>query len=305
MNRNVTFENNPLTLLGRRLGVNDAAPPCTMTSAETEEVSLDSFGSRVRLVHFFTSLDTPVCDLQVREFDRRAGDLRAPAQAVRGSGKPGSPSRLRADEPGDLAPVVIGVSMDLPFAHKRFSETFGIRHSVLLSDHRYASFGINYGLLIKEWNLLARGCLIIDRGNSIRYMQLVEEISNPPDFDDAFDMLGKVLENPEPRIAVGRPNGQDAENSLPLSKDALGPMLERVPGWALADDSRISKMYRFKGFAEAKQFLDVVSRLAEEHNHHPSFYLDYNRLEVTLTTHSAGGLTQSDFIMAKIIDQLS
>jgi thiol peroxidase len=305
MNRNVTFENNLLTLVGRRLDVSDAAPACSMTNTETDEVSLDSFGSRVKLVHFFTSLDTPVCDLQVREFDRRAGALRPPGQAVWGPGKPGSSPRPRADEPWGVAPVVIGVSMDLPFAHKRFSETFGIRHSVLLSDHRYASFGINYGLLIKEWNLLARGCLIIDRGNSIRYMQLVEEITNPPDFDEAFEMLAKVLEHPVPRNAGGTTKEPDSENSLPLSKDALGPMLERVSGWTLADGSRISKIYRFKGFAEAKQFLDIVSRLAEEHNHHPSFRLDYNRLEVTLSTHSAGGLTQNDFIIAKIIDQLS
>jgi len=195
--------------------------------------------------------------------------------------------------------------MDLPFAQKRFSETFGIRHSVLLSDHRYASFGINYGLLIKEWNLLARGCLISDRGNIIRYLQIVEEISNPPDFDDAFENLEEVLEHPGSTNSGGLPNGSTVEKALPLPKDALGPMLEQVPGWELADGSRILRRFKFKGFAEAKQFLDILSRLAEEHNHHPSFYLDYNRLEVTLTTHSAGGLTKNDFIMAEIINQLS
>jgi thiol peroxidase len=301
MNRNVTFENNPLTLIGRRLDVNDAAPACTLANHETDEISLDSFGRRVRLVHFFTSLDTPVCDLQVREFDRRAGALvtaGSGAAALRDLGP--DPAR-----PEGFPPVVIGVSMDLPFAHKRFSETFGIRYSVLLSDHRYASFGINYGLLIKEWNLLARGCLIIDRANIIRYMQLGEEISDPPDFDDAFDTLGEVLEHPGSPNPGGASSGSAAQKALPLPGDALGPMLERVPGWALADCSRISRKYRFKDFADAKQFLDMVSRIAEEHNHHPSFSLDYNRLEVTLTTHSAGGLTKNDFIMAEIINQLS
>jgi thiol peroxidase len=278
MNRTVSFENNPLSLRGRCIGEGDAAPPCTLTNRDAEEITLDSLGDTVKLVHFFQSLDTPICDLQVREFDRRAAAL------------------------GADAPLVVGVSMDLPFAHKRFSETFGIRHTVLLSDHRYASFGINYGVLIGEWNLLARGCLVIDGERTIRYFQLVEEITNPPDFDQAFERLEEALRSaraPAAPSLAPRPG-----KALPLTRDAIGSQLARTPGWELAKGSRISRRYEFNSFAEAKRFLDMLSLLAEERNHHPSFSLDYDRLEVSLTTHTAGGLTNDDFAMARFINQL-
>jgi len=329
MNRTVSFENNPLTLIGRRLSAGDAAPVCTLTNGDSAEVSLGSFGGKTRLIHFFPSLDTPVCDLQVREFDRMASALGkrrrlAGAEAAPRAESSGDPPKqaphadARCVPPHpDAEPLVIGVSMDLPFALKRFSETFGIGSTLLLSDHRRSSFGINYGVLIKEWNLLARGVLIIDRDDSIRYFRLVEEISNPPDFgealgklEEAMSALGRSGELRAPSkiraaTALGAEHRGSKTAPVPLPGESIGPMLERLPGWKLANGSRISRGYSFKSFADAKRFLDVVSLLADERNHHPSFFLDYNRLEISLTTHSAGGLTSEDFTLAGIINQAS
>jgi 4a-hydroxytetrahydrobiopterin dehydratase len=80
--------------------------------------------------------------------------------------------------------------------------------------------------------------------------------------------------------------------------------MAQVPGWELVDNQKIVKRFRFVDFAEAKLFLDTVSVIAEEQNHHPALLLNYNRLSVTLTTHEVSGLTQDDFTMARIIDQL-
>jgi thiol peroxidase len=92
--------------------------------------------------------------------------------------------------------VVVGISMDLPFAQKRFCETFEIRNVRVVSDYKSASFGINYGLLIKELRLLARSVMIADNNNILRYLQIVPELTSPPDYEDAIKGLGEVIRNP-------------------------------------------------------------------------------------------------------------
>jgi thioredoxin-dependent peroxiredoxin len=123
------------------------------------------------VVNFFPSLDTPVCDLQVKEFNQRAAKL--------------SPQV-----------VVIGVSKDLPFAQARFCSANEIKNEVVLSDYRFTSFGLNYGFLIKELNLLARGSLIIDQNDRISYIQVVSEITHSVNFNEVFDALQGLLSAP-------------------------------------------------------------------------------------------------------------
>ncbi|MCM8778188.1 MAG: 4a-hydroxytetrahydrobiopterin dehydratase [Candidatus Omnitrophica bacterium] len=90
----------------------------------------------------------------------------------------------------------------------------------------------------------------------------------------------------------------------PLPKEKIERLLTQYRDWQLVEDKKISKEFRFKDFGEAKYFLDLVSIIAEEQGHHPTMSLIYNKLKITLTTHAAGGLTENDFIMAKIIDEL-
>ena len=115
------------------------------------------------------SLDTPVCDLQLRRFNSEAAQF-----------------------PADI--VVLNISMDLPFAVSRFCSSAGIERVRALSDHRDASFGTAFGVLIKELRLLARSVFILDRENVVRYREIVPELSTHPDYEKALRALKAVGE---------------------------------------------------------------------------------------------------------------
>ena len=114
------------------------------------------------------SLDTPVCDLQLRRFNTEAAGL-----------------------PGDV--VVLNVSMDLPFAIARFCTSAGIDKARALSDYRDAAFGLSYGVLIKELRLLARAIFVLDRTDVIRYVEVVPEVTDHPDYDKAVAAARQIL----------------------------------------------------------------------------------------------------------------
>ncbi len=282
MDRTITFEKLPLTLAGRTLDLEMRAPDFTALTTDLQDTTLAAYGPTVKLISFFPSIDHPICDLQVREINRKA---RALPETV----------------------AVIGISRDIPFALKRFRETFDIRNIDLISDYRYGSFGLNYGVLIKELNLLTRGAFILDRGNVLRYRQIVRELTNQPDFDDIFNHLDEVLLDPE-RTPASPVSFEciPCEGTAPtLTDEVILSLMPEIPAWELIENRKISRQFTFRDFIEAKSFLDILAAIAEEQGHHPSFILNYNRLRVTLTTHAAGGLTDNDFIMARIIDQLA
>ena len=168
MVRTVTFKGASLTLIGKTVKEGMAAPDFKLISQDLKEVGLSDFDGKIKIINFFPSLDTPVCDLQVKEFNKKAVGL--------------SP---------DI--VVIGISKDLPFAQARFCSLNEIKNEIVLSDYRFSSFGLNYGFLIKELNLLARGTLIIDKSQRIRYIQLVNEITHSVSFDEVFNKLQNLL----------------------------------------------------------------------------------------------------------------
>jgi thiol peroxidase len=282
MDRTITFEKSPLTLAGRTLELEMMAPDFTALTTDLQDTTLANYGKTVKLISFFPSIDHPICDLQVREINRKA---RALPETV----------------------TVIGISRDIPFALKRFRETFDVRNIDLISDYRYGSFGLNYGVLIKELNLLTRGVFILDRGNVLRYRQIVRELTNQPDFDDIFKHLDEVLVDPErtPASPVSFECIPFKGTAPPLTDEVMPSLMPQIPAWELIENRKISRQFTFRDFIEAKSFLDILAAIAEEQGHHPSFILNYNRLRVTLTTHAAGGLTDNDFIMARIIDQLA
>jgi len=163
----VTFKGTPMTLVGRDLTVGSPAPDFKVVSQEMKDVCLSNFKGKIKVITFFLSLDTPVCDLQVKEFNKRAS---------------GFSSNV----------VVLGISKDLPFAQKRFCQSNDIKNVVVLSDYKDSSFGLNYGLLIKEMNLLARGVAIVDKKDILRYMEIVEELTTPPSYEEALKALAEV-----------------------------------------------------------------------------------------------------------------
>ena len=166
----MTFKGSPVTLVGRVLKTGAEAPDFRLISGGMKEARLGDFKGKVKVITSFPSLDTPVCDLQVKEFNKRAAGLSGDA-------------------------VIIGVSKDLPFAQKRFCESFDIKDITVLSDYKSSSFGINYGLLIKELGLLARAVIIVDKNDTVRYLQIVPELATPPDYRAALTELDLILKS--------------------------------------------------------------------------------------------------------------
>jgi thioredoxin-dependent peroxiredoxin len=165
--RIITMKGKPLTLIGPDIKTGDEAPGFTVIDERLNEVSLRDFAGKTKVISVTPSLDTPVCDLQLRRFNREAASM-----------------------PQDV--VLLNISMDLPFAISRFCSMAGIDQAKALSDHRDASFGTAYGVLIKELRLLARSIFVIDKNNIVRYKELVAEQSNHPDYEKALKMLREV-----------------------------------------------------------------------------------------------------------------
>ncbi len=163
----VTMQGNPLTLLGRERKVGDSAPDVEVLDNDLSPVQISSFQGKVCIISTVPSLDTPVCDMETRRFNEEAGQLGSDV-------------------------VILTVSMDLPFAQKRWCGAAGIDKVVTLSDHRDASFGEDYGVLIKELRLLARAVFVVDKGGVIQYIQLVKEITQEPDYDAVLDAVKAV-----------------------------------------------------------------------------------------------------------------
>jgi thiol peroxidase len=160
----VTMRGKTLTLTGRGLSVGDVAPDVTLLDQEVNEVRLSKYQDKIKVISVTPSLDTPVCDLQLRRFNSEAVSL-----------------------PADV--VVLNISMDLPFAIARFCTAAGIDRVKTLSDHRDASFGNAFGVLIKELRLLARSVFILDKDNTVRYIEIVPELSVHPDYEKALGAL--------------------------------------------------------------------------------------------------------------------
>lgn len=164
----VTFLGNPLTLTGDSVEVGNKAPDFAAVRGDLSTFRLSGEAGKVVVINSVPSLDTPVCAAQARRFNQEAAAL------------------------GPDVKVLL-VSMDLPFAQKRFCATEGIANLETVSDHREAAFGLGYGLLVKELRLDARAVLVVDRQGILRYRQLVGEISHEPDYEAALEAVRRVL----------------------------------------------------------------------------------------------------------------
>jgi thioredoxin-dependent peroxiredoxin len=157
----VTFQGNPLTLLGKEVKAGEKAPEFEVLDNGLAPVRLAKYQGKVVIISAVPSLDTPVCDLETRRFNEEAAKLGE-----------------------DVA--VVTISMDLPFAQARWCGAAGVKHVTTLSDHKEASFGLAYGVLIKELRLLSRAVYVVDRKGVIRYVEVVKEITHEPDYDAAL-----------------------------------------------------------------------------------------------------------------------
>jgi thiol peroxidase len=157
----VTFKGRGMTLLGPEFSVGDTAPAFALLGTDLAPVTSESFAGKVLLIVSVPSLDTAVCNVEARRFNAEAEKL--------GEGD-----------------AVLVVSMDLPFAQKRWAEEAGADTIITASDHRDASFGLAFGLLVKELRLLARAVYVLDRAGKATYCEIVREMTDEPDYGAAI-----------------------------------------------------------------------------------------------------------------------
>ena len=155
-------------MLGQEIKVSDKAPELEALDNGLSPVKLSAFQGKVLIISAVPSLDTPVCDLETRRFNAEAAKL---GQEV----------------------VVLTISMDLPFAQKRWCGAAGVTHVTTLSDHKEAAFGLAYGVLIRELRLLTRAVFVVDRQGVVRYVELVREITHEPDYDAALKAVQECM----------------------------------------------------------------------------------------------------------------
>src|SRR5436305_10226507 len=155
-----SLRGNPNTLIGPKLKPGHTAPDFNLVDNGLKPVSLKDTGNKVRIISVVPSLDTPVCDAQTKKFNEEVANL------------PGVD--------------IITVSMDLPFAQKRWCGAFGVDKVKMLSDHKDGSFGSNYGTLIKELRIESRAIFVLDKNNTIKHAEYVKEVADFPNYEAAL-----------------------------------------------------------------------------------------------------------------------
>ena len=163
----ITMGGNPVTLIGKEIKVGDKAPDFTALKSDLSPYSLKDVGDGVKIISVVPSLDTGVCELQTISFNEKAAEL----DGV----------------------TILTLSVDLPFAQGRFCSANNIDKVITLSDHRDLSFGMNYGYVIEELRLLARGIVILDKDNIVKYVEYVKEVTDHPDYDKAIEEVKKLI----------------------------------------------------------------------------------------------------------------
>lgn len=162
----VTMGGNPVTLIGNEAKPGDKAPDFTVLTGDLQPYSLKDAGNKVKIISVVPSLDTGVCEMQTLRFNNEASKLKDT--------------------------VILTISVDLPFAQKRFCEANSVENVVVLSDHKDLSFGMNYGFVLEEHRLLSRGIVVLDRDNTIRYVEYVKEVREHPDYEKALAEAAKL-----------------------------------------------------------------------------------------------------------------
>ena len=162
-----TLRGNPLTLIGPERKAGDAAPDFDCVDNALQAVNLAKTGGNVRIFSVVPSLDTPVCDAQTKRFNEEAAKL--------------------------TGVDIYTISMDLPFAQKRWCGAFGVDRVKMLSDHRDGSFGSAYGTLIKELRIHSRAIFVLDGSNQIRHAEYVKEVADHPNYDAALGAARSLI----------------------------------------------------------------------------------------------------------------
>ena len=164
--KKVNFKKHPVNLKGALPQTGMPAPSFSLVKTDLATISLEDFKGKTLVLNIFPSLDTGICATSVRKFNQLASNMKDT--------------------------LVLAISRDLPFAHSRFCTVEGIENVIPLSDFRGTSFSEDYGVMMTDGplqGLLARAVVIIDPDQIVRYVQLVPEITQEPDYDEVLRRL--------------------------------------------------------------------------------------------------------------------
>ena len=164
----ITLQGNPMTLVGKVVHVGDQAPDFEVLANDLSPFKLSSLQGQVVIICSVPSLDTPTCDIETRWFNEEAAKLGPKV-------------------------MILTISMDLPFAQKRWCGAAGVDRVTTYSDHREAAFGQAYGVLIKELRLLARAVFVVDKAGTLQYLQVVKELSSEPDYGEVLKAVERLI----------------------------------------------------------------------------------------------------------------
>jgi len=166
-NNVIKFAGNPMTLVGPEIKIGDKAPDFTALTPDLAPLSLSSTKGQVRVISVVPSIDTSVCDIQTRRFNEEAAKIDGL--------------------------TILSISVDLPFAIKKYCATKGIENIKTLSDHKDLDFGLKYGFVIEELRLLTRGTIVIDRDDIVRHIEYVANVTDHPDYDKVIATVKKYI----------------------------------------------------------------------------------------------------------------
>jgi len=166
MRSNITMGGKPITLLGNEIKVGDKAPSFVAVNKDMTPFDSESLSGKLKIISVVPSVDTKICELQTISFNEEA-----------------------AKNP-DV--IILTISVDLPFAQRRFCGANGIDNSIVVSDYQKLDFGLKYGFAIDELRLLSRGIVVVDQNDVVRYVEYVKEVGTHPDYDKVLDFIKTI-----------------------------------------------------------------------------------------------------------------
>lgn len=167
--KQITFAGNPVTILGTEAKVGQVAPNFTAVKQDLSPFDFyKGTEGKVKVISIAPSIDTGVCALQTIRFNEEAGKLKDQVQ-------------------------IVTLTVDLPFAQKRYCAAEGIANIDVVSDHRDLDFGLKYGFVLEGLRLLTRGIVVVDQENVIQYVEYVPEVTHHPDYDKALEAIQSLL----------------------------------------------------------------------------------------------------------------
>jgi thiol peroxidase len=243
----ITFKGEPVTITGNETKAGQIAPDFILTGNALDPVKLSDFKDKVKIISVFPSIDTGVCALQTKRFNKEAAKL------------------------GENI-VILCVSKDLPFAQSRFCGAEGIDNVITLSDYKDNEFGEKYGFLLKELGLLTRGVIVVDKDNVVQYVEYVKEVAEEPDYRKAIDEAKNALHSSTADLASKLESAgltpEQTEQTLNIVKNHLEKRLPLFVGEHLTEifegkKLELSDILRNQAETFTDEVKDALSSLAD------------------------------------------